>query len=77
MAVTSGDWFVALVAAQHQRLDRQQQRLYPQQHGMHQPNGIDGMQPEAFRRAELAGRNQLVVAGVGVDDAVATSGYVL
>ena len=39
------------VPAQHQRLDRKQQRLDPQQHRMHDAGGIDGMQHKALERA--------------------------
>jgi len=51
------------MTAHDQCLDRQQESLDPQKHGVHQPDRIDGVQPKALRRAELFGRNQLVVAG--------------
>src|ERR1700737_5502125 len=44
---------------------------------MHQPDGVDGVQPKTLRRAELAGRNQFMVAGIGVDNATAAGGYSL
>ena len=28
------------MSAEHEGLDRQQQRLHPQDHGMHEPDGI-------------------------------------
>jgi hypothetical protein len=65
------------MTAQHQRLDRQQQSLDPQQQGMHEPDCIEGVQPKTLRRAELAGRNHLVVAGIGVYDATTAGGYSL
>src|SRR5207247_8113784 len=65
------------MAAQHQRRDRQQQRLDPQQQCVNEPDRIDRVQSKALRRAQLAGRDQLVIAGVGVDDATASSRHVL
>src|SRR4030088_1242223 len=44
---------------------------------MHESNCINGVQPKALGRAELAGRNQFMVAGISVDDATAPSGYSL
>src|SRR4030095_2175891 len=38
---------------------------------MHKSGRIDDMQPEALERAEFAGRDQFVIAGVGVGDAPA------
>src|SRR5881628_1017059 len=62
------------MATQHESLDRQHQSLDSQQHGVHQSDRVDGVQSEALRGAELAGRNQFVIAGIGVDDAAATGG---
>jgi hypothetical protein len=42
-----------LVPAQHQRLDRQQQCLNPQQQRVHEPGGVDDMQREALERADF------------------------
>src|SRR5437868_11977507 len=39
---------------------------------MHEPDGIDGMQTKTFCCRELPGRDQLVVAGIGIDDATAS-----
>ena len=43
-----------LVSAQHQRLDRKQQGLNPQQQRVHEAGGVDDMQPEALQRTDLA-----------------------
>src|SRR5205814_4306670 len=65
------------VTAQHQRLDRQQQSLDPQQHGVHKPDRINGVQTKILGPTELARRNQLVVAGIGVDQATTSGRYSL
>jgi hypothetical protein len=44
----------ALVSAQHQSLDGQQQGLNPQQQRVHEAGGVDDMQPEALERTDLA-----------------------
>jgi hypothetical protein len=41
------------VPGKHERLNRQQQRLDAQQHGVHQPDGIDRMQREASQRTRI------------------------
>src|SRR5207249_5114587 len=57
------------VTAQHQCLDRQEQRLDPKQQRMHQSDAIDDVQHDALTGAGVLCRNRFVVAGVGVDDA--------
>ena len=42
------------VAAEHERLDRIQQRLNPQDHGVHERNGIHGVESETPRGAQIA-----------------------
>src|SRR6266508_6792249 len=44
--------FAGSMPAQHQRLDRQQQGLNPQQHRVHKSDGVDDMQPEALERTD-------------------------
>ena len=39
---------------------------------MNQPDRVDGVQTKTLRRAEFPGRDQLVVAGIGIDDATAS-----
>jgi hypothetical protein len=41
------------VAAQHQRLDRQQQSLDAQQQRMHEPGSVDDMQGDASEGASF------------------------
>src|SRR3984893_801289 len=44
---------------------------------MHESDCIDGVQPKTLHPAELAGRYQLVVTGIGVDNTTAAGGYSL
>ena len=55
--------------AEHQRLDRQQQRLDPQQQGMHESRRIDGVQRKTLQRSGFRIGDDVMVAGVGIDDA--------
>src|SRR5258706_16183428 len=59
-------------SAQNQRLDGKQQGLDAQQHRMHEADGVDGMQHKTLECAGLLRSNQVVVAGIGVDDATAS-----
>ena len=56
---------------EHEGLDGEHQRLDPQDHGMHKPNRIHRMENDAFDSADIAGLNQIVVAGIGVGNAAA------
>src|ERR1700681_291351 len=60
------------VSAQCQRLDWKQQGLDAQQHRVHEADGVDGMQRETLECAGLLRSDQLMVAGVSVDDAAAS-----
>ena len=57
------------MTAQHQCLDRQQERLDAQQKCMHEAGGIDDMQRDTFERAGLRIIDHIMVAGIGIDDA--------
>ena len=50
--------------AEHQRPDRQQQRLDPQQHGLHEADGVDDGQPKALLRTDLPRGDQFAVDGI-------------
>ena len=52
--------------AEHQRLDRQQQRLNAQQQGVHKADGIDGVQGNPPNGAGLLLGDLLVIADSGV-----------
>jgi hypothetical protein len=45
---------LALVAAKHEGLDRQQQRLNSKDHGVHNPNGIHRVKNQALEGADVA-----------------------
>src|SRR6185312_15471310 len=57
------------VTAQNQCLDRQQQRLDPQQQRMHEPGRIDGVQGKALQGTGLGVGDDVMVVGIGIDDA--------
>jgi hypothetical protein len=42
------------VSAEHQSLNRQHQRLDPQDHGVNEPDGVDRVQNQALGGAEAA-----------------------
>jgi hypothetical protein len=58
----------ASVTAEHERLDRQEKRLDPQDGGMHDPDGVHGVQNQTPGGADGARGDQVVVAGIGVSD---------
>ena len=60
--------------AQDQGLDRQEQRLDAQDHGMHQADRVDGVEAEPVQGAEIRRLQCLVVAGIGVGDTTAALG---
>src|SRR4051812_47309361 len=66
-----------LVSAKHEGLDRKHQRLDPEDHGMHEPDGIDRMENEAPRGAGVLRGDHIVVAGIGVGDAAAARQYAI
>ena len=45
---------LASVPAEHEEPDRQQQRLNPQDHGVHEPNGVHGVQNEPLGGTDVA-----------------------
>ena len=45
---------LASVPAEHEEPDRQQQRLNPQDSGMHDPNGVHGVQNEPLGGTDVA-----------------------
>jgi hypothetical protein len=55
--------------AKHQGLDRVNQRLDAQDHGVHEPDRIHPVQGQPLQDADLAGGVQLVIAGISVGDA--------
>ena len=57
--------------AEHESLDRKHQRLDAQDHGMHEPDGIDRMENETPRGADVLRGDHIVVAGIGVGNAAA------
>src|SRR3954447_15108323 len=65
------------VAAQDQCLDRQQQRLNPQQQRVHETDAVDHVQPNRPGGTGLLGGYLVVIAGIGVDDAAAARGHAI
>ena len=59
-------FYLRSVPAEHQRLDRQQQRLNAQQQGVHKADGIDGVQGNPPNGAGLLLGDLLVIADLGV-----------
>jgi hypothetical protein len=45
---------LASVPAEHEELDRQHQRLNPQDHGVHDPDGVHGVENEPFGGTDFA-----------------------
>ena len=67
----------ASVPGKHQGLDRQQQRLDAQDHGVNERHGVDHVQREPSARADVLRLQQLVIVAVGVGDAAAAGRNVL
>ena len=57
------------VPVEHELLDWQEKRLDPQDGGMHDPDGVHGVQNQTPGGADGARGDQVVVAGIGVGDA--------
>src|ERR1700735_4894476 len=55
--------------AEHESLQRQHQRLQPQDQGVNEPERVDRMQNDAPQDAGVLGRDDVVVVGIGVGDA--------
>ena len=60
-----------MAAPQDQRAHRQQQRLKPQQRGVHESHSVDGMQHEGMSGTNVRVLQLVVVARIGIGDAVA------
>jgi hypothetical protein len=68
-------WAVASVAAEHQRLDRQKERLNAKDHGVDECDRVDDMKEHPLPGAEIRVSEAVVIARVGVCDAVAARRY--
>ena len=64
-----------LMPGKDEGLYRQQQSLDPQQHRVHEPDRINGMQTKTLSPTKFTRRNQLVIAGVGVNQATTPRRY--
>ena len=60
-----------MAASQDQCAHRQQQRLQPQDHGVDESHRVDGMQHEGVPGADVRVLQRVVVARIGIGDAVA------
>ena len=58
--------------AEYESLNWQQHRLNPQQHGMHEADGVDHVEAKPLERSNILRFKPLVVACVSVGDATAT-----
>ena len=58
-------------ASQNQGADRQQQRLKPEDRSMNKSHRVDGVECKPVNRAEILSLQRVVIAGVGIGDAVA------
>src|SRR3954453_2730379 len=65
------------VAAEHERLERQQQRLDPKEQRVYEAERIDGVKSDAAQRARILGNNNVVIVGIRVGDATASRSHTL
>src|SRR3569623_994475 len=61
----------ALVPTHDECFDREHQRLDAQQHCVDKPHGVDSVKHKALEGGGVLRLDQVVIAGVGVDDATA------
>src|SRR6478672_7982428 len=61
----------ASVSAEYEGLERQHQRLQPENQGVHQGEGVHNVKPNGPQGARVFCDNDVVIVGIGVGDAAA------
>jgi hypothetical protein len=66
---------VASMSAKYERLERQHQRLQPENQGVHQSEGVHNVKPNGPQGARVFCDNDVVIVGIGDGDAAAPRRY--